>query len=959
MNKLIFYLCSLILTVNGVLRSCKQNETSVLYTSCNVEGTKWGVKIPANPSICQVNTSNSFSVSCDIKCPAGTYFNSNINSCDECPPGSYSVGSQSIRFDQWDVLPEGFTVTSESLFFEDNDVNYNQKSVDCSESKWKPSGNYIESNKDDCASLLSYSATLINKGHISFEYQHYDEDVLFHFYVQNDRCEPLASNKTFVFLNTTAVYKWKTWQAPLEKGSYIFYWSVNGILLDATTQLNPVKISNIQITGLDSTSEGCIPCKAGYYSPRKSSKTCEKCGENKYSTKGSSKCISCETGHQYSIAGSSKCTEMKICTEKDYIAVHSNCDDNMKMSITYKWVEPRICKLTPSTKLPKSLSNQPCSPCNPGNEPANNTCVPCNPDYYSDGLHSCRKCPPNTQANSGFWYLNWNKLPENMRTSRSNTEFTSDKTWIPSGNRIVTSPGNTGDDFLILMLLLRDQKHGDSTGVEFQVGVITFEFEVECQSSCQFYFMAARDRDDHYQKSWEKSQTKQKFKFNFKVTKKTTTFWWAFKKDNPVDTASLHSINITNIQNGVANKCEKCHFQTDDKNKKCVPCSPGNHLTSNNKCVPCDKQGYNDVFTFQPSTCKLCDIGTYPNMKRDNCMNDCSFAMGNDRYNFSSLPPHLTVKSANLFTNANRKYNYVYNISLCGNQGIGTATCFNDENNSEYDVIKGMVCRTTHHQLKRMNDKTTVELKYQSVLLATKIQNVIQPKDHFNNDVMNMTEQFGEDIHADDIVFHLRQPVSSYETDDCPNGNSVFIYLKCDPTIQDYKATLPQKCPTGTCDGCNFLFLIATRHACPLCSENDFYKVEENCRFRTKNVRYMWKKYPHRCHGGLPLPESGEMKCFDWILMGVSLAVSCIIVLCLVVVHQFKKSKKMEYKYSKLVLDSGNLPRSETCALEDSDELSGMEDSDEDKVVFTRKKKKKEKKKLSFDDSVRLLSANA
>ena len=34
----------------------------------------------------------------------------------------------------------GFTVTSESLFFEDNDVNYNQKSVDCSESKWKPSG---------------------------------------------------------------------------------------------------------------------------------------------------------------------------------------------------------------------------------------------------------------------------------------------------------------------------------------------------------------------------------------------------------------------------------------------------------------------------------------------------------------------------------------------------------------------------------------------------------------------------------------------------------------------------------------------------------------------------------------------------------------------------------------------------------------------------------------------------
>lgn len=49
---------------------------------------------------------------------------------------------------------------------------------------------------------------------------------------------------------------------------------------------------------------------------------------------------------------------------------------------------------------------------------------------------------------------------------------------------------------------------------------------------------------------------------------------------------------------------------------------------------------------------------------------------------------------------------------------------------------------------------------------------------------------------------------------------------------------------------------------------------------------------------------------------------------------------RMEYKYSKL-LDSGKLPKSETCALEDSDELSGLEDSDDDKVVFTRKKKKK------------------
>ena len=31
--------------------------------------------------------------------------------------------------------------------------------------------------------------------------------------------------------------------------------------------------------------------------------------------------------------------------------------------------------------------------------------------------------------------------------------------------------------------------------------------------------------------------------------------------------ASIYSINITNIDNGVSDKCEKCHFQTNSKSK--------------------------------------------------------------------------------------------------------------------------------------------------------------------------------------------------------------------------------------------------------------------------------------------------------------------------------------------------------------------------------------------------------
>ena len=45
-------------------------------------------------------------------------------------------------------------------------------------------------------------------------------------------------------------------------------------------------------------------------------------------------------------------------------------------------------------------------------------------------------------------------------------------------------------------------------------------------------------------------------------------------------------------------------------------------------------------------------------------------------------------------------------------------------------------------------------------------------------------------IHKFDIFY--RNPVSLNGNDDCPNGNNIFIYLKCDPNIEDYKTTLPQ-----------------------------------------------------------------------------------------------------------------------------------------------------------------------
>ena len=54
----------------------------------------------------------------------------------------------------------------------------------------------------------------------------------------------------------------------------------------------------------------------------------------------------------------------------------------------------------------------------------------------------------------------------------------------------------------------------------------------------------------------------------------------------------------------------------------------------------------------------------------------------------------------------------------------------------------------------KFSDQKTVELKSQSVLLATKIQTVFAQKQHY--DVINSTGQFGSEVTDDHVVFHLR-----------------------------------------------------------------------------------------------------------------------------------------------------------------------------------------------------------
>lgn len=56
-----------------------------------------------------------------------------------------------------------------------------------------------------------YSAVLQTDGNISFTYRHTDNDLLFHFYIEDDHCRRLQTDNSYVFLNTTGA-RWDEWK---------------------------------------------------------------------------------------------------------------------------------------------------------------------------------------------------------------------------------------------------------------------------------------------------------------------------------------------------------------------------------------------------------------------------------------------------------------------------------------------------------------------------------------------------------------------------------------------------------------------------------------------------------------------------------------------------------------------------------------------------------------------------
>lgn len=175
------------------------------------------------------------------------------------------------------------------------------------------------------------------------------------------------------------------------------------------------------------------------------------------------------------------------------------CDEQSNTLVSYHWIEPRTCRddLPGAARLPATAERKKCPPCNPGMQMdyQSGTCRFCPAGTISDGVVSCKQCPPSTAPNTGLQLLWWNSLPPFMSSrcmsleGYAGTGCTSAAAWHTGGDHLRTGQGHAPDAYLILSLKI--EKGFRSRGT------ISFSFELDCQTDCQFVFMQVRRNDGH------------------------------------------------------------------------------------------------------------------------------------------------------------------------------------------------------------------------------------------------------------------------------------------------------------------------------------------------------------------------------------------------------------------------------------------------------------------------------
>ncbi|XP_061922405.1 endosome/lysosome-associated apoptosis and autophagy regulator family member 2-like [Entelurus aequoreus] len=942
-------------------RRCDETDYIYQYTECDTTGSRWRVAIPLSPGSCSDLPPPSRGMDCSFSCSAGEFLEMSTQSCTPCAAGSYSLGS-GLRFDQWDSLPGGFISIASFL----NARPHGEDIQACNSSMWTPQGVYLESNRDECTVSLVYVVHLEKQGSVSFTYQYPDNNIFFEFYVQNEQCQEMSQSEEQKWLKVTNNGEWGTHEISLWAGTNILYWRTTGILVSGK-RVKPVLLRDINIEGVSYGSE-CFPCRPGWFSPAPGSASCQPCPSNTFSSKGSPSCSPCPENH-YSQEGWAECKVKLPCSEKDYFQIHTACDNEGKTQAEYRWVEPKVCNenATDAVPLPSSGERKPCPPCNPGFYNSNDsTCLPCPPGSHSDGTYACTQCPAGTEPVLGYEYRWWNVLPYNMKTSCfnvGNSKCDGMNGWEVAGDYVRSGAGSSDNDYLILSLHLSGFKvpaslSGMSGG---EVGQVTFEFQTDCTADCEFYFMMdVQNKGTTVVESWEGSKEKQLYSHSMSQNN-SVTFTWAFQRTSHAldvrhfvgDSVKIFSIHVTNVLDGVASGCRACALVPENSQRagsSCVPCPPGFYINAEtNRCKECPPNTHlAGRHTYGREACVPCGPGSMSNEDHSRCYSDCSFShVENNRtltYDLSALSRVASLTLDPSFTTKGTKYLHLFNISLCGHQGKRAAVCrnnltdfssvFNKDDRGDdaqlANAVDSFICQSTIIPADGRGFRMPISsqsIGLADIFLGATVDGVL-------NGVSAQPDLFPQNTNnVPDINFFFR---STQVTASCEQGRSSVITVRCNTKKSERgDLSVPSSCPAGTCDGCTFHFLWESASACPRCTEDDYHQLDGACKGSIQETFYLWNE-PKLCTRGVSLPARSSAPCEAVAMLlkfglggGAFLAVLLVSLTC----YFWKKNKRLEYKYSRLVMTANKeceLPAPDSCGLDEGEEP-------DDDAVYTRK----------------------
>ncbi|KAM9110494.1 endosome/lysosome-associated apoptosis and autophagy regulator 1 isoform 5-T5 [Megaptera novaeangliae] len=643
-------------------------------------------------------------------------------------------------------------------------------------------------------------------------------------------------------------------------------------------------------------------------------------------------------------------------------SVWSKVSKPVLTQLMYKWAQPKICSedLEGAVKLPASGMKTRCPPCNPGFFKTNSsTCEPCPYGSYSNGS-DCSHCPAGTEPAVGFEYKWWNTLPTNMETtvlSGINFEYKGMTGWEVAGDHIYTAVGASDNDFMILTLVVPGFRPPQSVMADTEnkeVARITFVFETICSVNCELYFMVGMNsRTNSPVETWRGSKGKQSYTYIIEENA-TMSFTWAFQRTTlhetgrkyTNDVAKIYSINVTNVMDGVASYCRPCALEASDIGSSCTSCPAGYYIDRDSgTCHSCPP---NTVLkAHQPygaQACMTCGPGTKSNKIHSLCYNDCTFSVSTPTrtfdYNFLALENTVSLAGGPSFTSKGLKYFHHFTLSLCGNQGKKMSVCTDNvtdlripEGESGFSKsITAYVCQAVIIPPEVTGYKAGVSS--QPVSLADRLIGVTT--DMTLDGITSPAELFHpEPLGIPDVIFFYR---SNDVTQSCSSGRSTTIRVRCSLLKPaPGSLSLPSTCSDGTCDGCNFHFLWESAAACPLCSAADYHAIVSSCVAGIQKTTYVWRE-PKLCSGGISLPEQRVTICKTidfWLKVGISAGTCTAILLTVLTCYFWKKNQKLEYKYSKLVMNATlkdcDLPAADSCAIMEGEDV-------EDDLIFTSKK---------------------